>query len=375
MGNSDSRYKTIFDTVGVSIWEEDWSGVIRLLRDVKKEGITDFRKYLDEKSYFIPRAEEKIKILDVNDQTLRLFKAKSKEQLYSSLHICLSESFSTFKEELIVLFEGKNEFESEAVNRTLTGEKIDVLLTLTHPEWDIDFKNVVVTIMDISKRKKVEKDLYNSIKEKEILLNELHHRTKNNMQVISGMLAISSDFISDSIVTNFFTEMQNRIYSMSMVHDELYHSKDLSNINLKVYLQELGNYLHSSYGSNDQKVLIKYDLKNVFLSIDTAIPLGLVMNELFSNAFKYAFPGNRDGRISVILFQDDDGVIEIGISDDGIGTNNNFRKNNSMGTQIIFGICENQLNGNILYQNKNGLSWKIKFKDDLYDNRLKNILE
>ena len=287
---------------------------------------------------------------------------------------CLSESFSTFKEELIAIYEGKNEFESEAVNQTLTGEKIDVLLTFTHPEWDKDFKHVVITIMDIAKRKNVEKALKISLREKEVLLNELHHRTKNNMQVIAGMLVLKSAHIKDSKVLDVLSEMQNRIFSMSMVHESLYHSDDLSSIDLKDYLQELGMHLMDSYGVLDQRVIIKFDLKNILLSIETAVPLGLILNELISNSLKHAFPGDRKGEIDIVLTRANDGFIEIGISDNGIGTDLNFRNQDSMGMQIVFEICEQQLDGDISFQNKEGLSWKIRFEDSLHTNRLENIV-
>ena len=372
MDNPDSRYKTIFDTVGASIWEEDWSEVITLLNSVKEKGITDFRIYLQENTDFAVLAAKKIKVLDVNDHTLKLYKAESKEQLFSSLIMVFEKPFTTFKEELVAIYEGKNKFESEAVNQTLTGEKIDVLLTLTHPEWDKEFKHVVITIMDIGKRKKVEKALNSSLREKEILLNELHHRTKNNMQIIVGMLSLKSGYITDSGVQDIFSEMQNRIYSMSMVHEDLYHSNDLSSIDLKDYVEELGNHLLNAFSVLDGRIKIKYNLKNVLLSIDTAVPLGLVLNELFSNSFKHAFPGDREGQIDVVIMRSVDGFIEISVSDNGIGTDLDFRKNNSMGMQLIFEICEQQLGGSISFQNQDGLSWNIKFKD-IKNDRLKTV--
>ena len=372
MVNTDSRYKNIFDTVGASIWEEDWSEVIGLLNNVKAKGITDFRLFLQENPDFAALAAKKIKVLDANNHTLKLYKAESKDQLFSSLILVFEKSFTTFKEELIALYNGRHEFESEAVNQTLTGERIDVLLTLAHPEWDKEFKHVVVTIMDIGKRKKVEKALNRSIREKEVLLSELHHRTKNSMQVIAGMLSLKSGYIVDSGVQDIFSEMQNRIYSMSMVHEELYHSNDISSIDLGNYLKKLGTYLLDAYGVSQNRIAISFKLEDVLVSLDVAVPLGLILNELLSNSLKYAFPGDRKGKIDVILIKVTNGTINIRVSDDGIGTDLDFRKNNSMGMQLVFEICEQQLGGSISFHNKDGLSWNIKFKDRKND-RLKAV--
>ncbi|MCD6176280.1 MAG: sensor histidine kinase, partial [Candidatus Cloacimonetes bacterium] len=201
---------------------------------------------------------------------------------------------------------------------------------------------------------------------------EIYHRTKNNMQVISSMLKMQARTTDNEFVKTTFMELNNKIKAMAMVHQKLYKAKDLSNINLKEYIEDLLRLLRQSYGTQSKKININLDLNDVFILIDSAIPLGLILNELISNALKHAFPEGREGELSISLNQDKDKVINIHLSDDGVGIppGMDLRKTNSMGLYTMFSLIDYQLNGEVVYKTENGLKWHIKFKDDQYKRRV-----
>ncbi len=227
-------------------------------------------------------------------------------------------------------------------------------------------------VRDMTARKQAEVQLKKALAEKETLLRELYHRTKNNMGVISAILSLQAGYFDDERLQKVIEETQNRIRAMSLVHQELYEASDLSQINLKEYIQELTQLLLSSYLITPEQVSVASELEDVFVLIDTAIPCGLILNELISNALKYAFPGGRTGQISVKLRRIESGEIEIEVSDNGIGLPPGFdpRRDGRMGLQTIYGLAENQLQARIDFLTDGGLLCKLQFKDDLYQPRV-----
>jgi two-component sensor histidine kinase len=170
----------------------------------------------------------------------------------------------------------------------------------------------------------------------------------------------------NEFVKSTFKEIKNKIQAMSLVHQKLYKAKDLSNINLKDYIEDLANLIMQSYGVLSEKITMKFDLQDVKISIDSAVPLGLIINELVSNIFKHAFPNRQEGEIFIRLFKEEDETINLELIDNGIGFPQNFdpRKDGSMGFASVFSIVENQLKGEISVKSENGLKWHIKIKDD-----------
>ena len=225
---------------------------------------------------------------------------------------------------------------------------------------------------DITERKLSQEKIKSSLVEKEALIRELYHRTKNNMQIISSMLTLSSSYTDNEDVKTLFKDMQNRILTMSLVHQKLYQSKDLSRVNLKDYIIELTDLLIKSFMVPQNKISLEIDIEGINVMIDIAIPCGLIINELISNSLKYAFPEERTGRVKVSLHKTDDTWIDLKVSDNGIGVNEefDFANNGKMGTKIIYAIAERQLLGKVEFENKNGLSCRIRFKETLYDKRI-----
>lgn len=218
---------------------------------------------------------------------------------------------------------------------------------------------------DITKRKQTEQQINASLKEKEILLRELHHRVKNNMQVISSLLRLQSGTLDNDKAIAIFKECQNRVRSMALIHEKFYRSKDLTNIDFKAYVKELSQNLVQSYGISPGKITVDINIKDVSLGINTAVPCGLLINELISNSLKHAFPQKTKGQIKVSLQPVEKNQIELIISDNGIGIPDelDFRKTESLGLQLINTLVKDQLDGAIELDKSAGAKFTITFKE------------
>ena len=221
---------------------------------------------------------------------------------------------------------------------------------------------IVFIARDITETKNFQDQLKYTINEKVILLKEIHHRVKNNMQIISSLLSLQADKIENRHAKRIFKDCQNRVKSMALVHERLYQSKDLSKINCQDYINKLTNYLFHSYHNENKNTNIITDVDDMYLNINNAIPCGLIINELVSNAFKYAFPDKKNGSIQVDLKKEENEKFLLSISDDGIGLPKNFDINNieTLGLQLVFTLVD-QLNGYIDLSNQHGTSYKIQF--------------
>jgi PAS domain S-box-containing protein len=220
-------------------------------------------------------------------------------------------------------------------------------------------------------RKRAEEALKISLHEKEVLLKEIHHRVKNNMQVISSLLSLQSRHLEDSKAIGMFKESQHRIRSMALVHEKLYQSKDLSRIDFGQYIQNLVVYLIDSYQVDSGRVRMKVDVRDAALDINTAIPCGLIVNELVTNALKYAFPGGRKGEVRVSLHPGADGRFTLTVGDNGVGwpRGADFRKTDTLGMQLVTMLVD-QLDGAIELTSKPGTVFRISFRELKYKPRI-----
>ncbi len=224
--------------------------------------------------------------------------------------------------------------------------------------------NAYAMCQDISERKWVERHLTESLREKELLLEEIHHRVKNNLQIISSMLRLQSGYIENAQALAMFKVSQHRVRSMALVHEKIYQSKDLAKIDFGEYLRDLTNYLLHSYKNGDTNVCVKTETIEKRLGIDTAIPCGLIANELVSNALRHAFPSGTEGQIAVALKSKNDRTI-LKISDNGVGFPEevDFRSARSLGLQLVTTLTE-QLSGEITLNNGKGTEFIITFRDE-----------
>ena len=211
-----------------------------------------------------------------------------------------------------------------------------------------------------------------ALAEKTTLLQELYHRTNNTMQVISALLELQSGYSDDDRVHQMFAETRNRIQAMALVHQKLYQSKDLSRINLQDYIQDLTVFLVKNYQWMTRRIKLFYELEEVMVLIDTAIPCGIILNELISNSLKYAFPEDRSGEIRIFLRRDSAGDIKLKVSDNGVGVPSDFdiKQQKRLGLSNVIALGENQLHGKVDFLMENGFSCQICFKDNLYKARI-----
>ena len=219
-------------------------------------------------------------------------------------------------------------------------------------------------VRDISERKKADEKIKASLREKEILLREIHHRVKNNMQIISSLHKLQSTNIKDKQAVEMMQSTQNRIKSMALIHEKLYQSQDFSRIDLAEYVQILARHLFSFYGINSHRIKLLTDIKDIFLDLNTAIPCGLIINELVSNSLKHAFPNDRAGEIQVAMKPLNGEEIELVVGDNGIGLPEglDFRKTKSLGLHLVTILTEDQLRGTIQLNKNNGTTFEIRIK-------------
>ena len=216
--------------------------------------------------------------------------------------------------------------------------------------------------IELTERKRIEAQITISLEEKEVLLKEIHHRVKNNLQVISSLLDLQSGNIQDEQFTEMFRDSRDRVRSMALVHESLYHSKDLAKIDFADYIQNLASNLFLSYRIHAGSIALKMRTDDVGLGVDIAIPCGLIVNELVSNALKYAFASGQKGELEIDLHTDENHKITLTVSDDGVGfpEDVDFRNTSSLGLKLVNALVS-QIGGTIDMQVKNGTEFTIEF--------------
>ena len=223
-------------------------------------------------------------------------------------------------------------------------------------------KYVFAIERDITERKKTDEQIKASLKEKEVLLKEVYHRTKNNMQVISALLGLQAAAFENKELQGAFKDMQDRIRAMSLVHEGLYESSDLSNLDMQKYLEDVALAMRESHPES-ARVSIKTDVDRIPLSIELAIPCGLIINEFLSNSLKHAFPGQTPGEIRIALHKANEDEIALIYADNGIGLPENFdiRKAKTLGLRLINNLVKGQLGGKLEILRNQGTEFKINF--------------
>ena len=238
-------------------------------------------------------------------------------------------------------------------------------LSVKFPIFDSKGKVIAVggISTDITERIRTEERIKNSLQEKEILIQEVHHRVKNNMQVIISLLKLQANRIDDDHLRDIFIESQSRIYAMAAVHETLHRSDNMASIDLFEYLSKLGNTILHTYNTNSGRIKLSINIKPVVLRLEQAYPVGLVFNELLSNALKYAFSEKDPGEIMVSGELQDSNTIKLVVSDNGVGLPRDFnwRTTDSLGIQIVRTLVENQLVGTIDLDSSRGARWLISF--------------
>jgi len=214
------------------------------------------------------------------------------------------------------------------------------------------------------RREHDEEQIKESLKEKEVLLREIHHRVKNNMQIIISLLKLQSGTVKDKQVIDALVNSQMRVQAMASVHETLYSTESLAAIDFKTYASKLAGTIFQTYGTSSSRVELKIEAEDIVFEIEKATPVGLIINELVSNALKHAFPDNRSGEITIRLNKIKEDEIELVVGDNGIGLPEafDFRNSDTLGFKLVKIIAETQLDGNIELDRKGGSHFNIRFK-------------
>ncbi|NRA12087.1 MAG: PAS domain S-box protein [Crocinitomicaceae bacterium] len=212
---------------------------------------------------------------------------------------------------------------------------------------------------DITEKKELEQKLIRKIHENELLLKEMHHRVKNNLQIITSLLNLQFNGIEDKQVIEAIAKSKDRINSMALLHTKLYQSGNLASINFGEYLSELTSSIEASYCDNNIKCLVKHS--QIFFNIDLSINLGLIITELLTNAYKHAFKGRMEGEIQVEI-TNKVGKLELIVADNGIGITDDIKSTQSLGLEIVLALTE-QINGTMDIVSDGGLKYVITFEE------------
>lgn len=360
--------------------------VTSIIRDVTTQRAAEarFRALLESAPDGIVVVDSSGTIVIVNSQTERLFGYTRQELIGQPIELLVPERFKGSHVGDRTSYVADPRLRPMGAGRALTGRTKDgkefpVEISLSPLVTD-QGRLVMSIIRDITERRRAEEIIQTTLREKEslleiiqaslhekeALLKEIHHRVKNNLQVTSGLLRLQAAAIDDEHAREMFEETENRIRSMALVHEKLYQSTNLSRIDFGDYIRSLAELLLRGSAINPANVKLVVSGIDFFLSIETAVPSGLIVNELLSNALKHAFPGGRGGTINVHLGERPDGLMSVTVSDDGIGlpTSFDFSRTETLGLQLVQGLVQ-QIDGEISAEHRDaGAAFNVIFPQE-----------
>jgi PAS domain S-box-containing protein len=245
------------------------------------------------------------------------------------------------------------------------GSRVPIELSMANLVLDGRIIGRVGVARDITDRRHAEEQIRASLQEKEVLLKEIHHRVKNNLQIISSLLNLQSKYISDPKALQMFVDSQSRVKSMALIHEILFRSRDVAKIDFAEYIKNISVQIFRSYGAYSTNISLETNVKNIMLDVDTAIPCGLIVTELVSNSLKYAFSETGEGSIYIEFSNDSTDTLRLIVSDNGSGfpEDIDFQNSASLGLKLVVALAH-QLSGTVELDRSCGTTFKITFVDD-----------
>ena len=349
---SERHFRHIFEYTPAALWEEDITALNAELQRLREEGITDLRSYLDTHPEEIDRLAALVEVLDVNEVAVNMLGAKSKQEVRKSLsYYILPETRKILRREFLALWEGRVEVQEQSKNRTLDGRILDVLVMISNPPKDLGGERLLVTTVDITERLRLERELQESntqlekaLQEKEYLLREIHHRVKNNLNVVASMISLKSPRSAED---HHLRDIHNQITAIITLHEMLYQSEEMTSVDLGSYLE---NLLRSIFDSlSEVPVHLESDVREVRVNPNLAIPLALAANEIATNAIKHGFSPEEPAVFRLSIKHSDEGdFLEITLANSGrpFPKGIDFSTTDTMGLQLIDSLVR-QVEGTI----------------------------
>jgi len=299
------------------------------------------------------------RIIKTNNRAVEMFEAQSEQDFLQKYGLDLHKDYPSNDElkKMRDLLTEKGYYEDEVLYKTFSGKEFwgSVFVKVIEIKGD-KFQSVRLT--DISEQKRINAKTDASLKEKELLLGEIHHRVKNNLAIISALINLQIDNLKDEESKIIFEETKDRIYSMALIHNQLYLNNSFAQIEFAKYISNFCSYLIKSYQTNPTIEIIE-KTESILLDIKTAIPCALILNELVTNAFKHAFKNQSKGEIEIGLKKENSQVVFY-VADTGLGMDNAELQSSSMGMSLVTSLIE-QIDGKLQYENKNGSKFSISF--------------
>jgi PAS domain S-box-containing protein len=365
----EALYRSLFEDSSNAIVEEDFSALKPFLEGLAEGAASGLEAYLRERPDELIRCAELVKIVRANKEYLRIVGAASEAELPRTLEPYIDrrpDSLGGLREEVMALFEGRMPFERDFTDLTLPSNVKWLKLRMSVvPGHERDWSRVLVSLMDITDRKDIEDRMERAAREKDFLMRELEHRVKNNLNIVSSLLSLDSERSAELDARQVLLDAQSRIQSIALIYDFLSRSVSAESIDGADYARDLVRMLRDSYDGGRREIRVETAVDSFELDVKACVPLGLMVNELLSNAFKYAFPPGRSGAISVELRKSEDGII-LRVRDDGVGLPRDFdwRASSSLGFQLV-NMLSAQLGGTMELEGGKGLSVTISMPSAL----------
>jgi len=362
--SKEREYRSLFETSPVSIWELDFSAVReRLGADSASceslESLTFMRDPGRARGIL-----SLVRIKSVNRITLEWLGLPSLEAVQRGMRTMLhDDAIQLFLKEIRCLSSCGDGAAGECRLRLPSGENRSYMVRFaTLAGYEETWTRVVLTAVDITERARAEADLVMTIAQKDALVQELFHRTRNSLQLISSMIYLREPRVAEAIKGEL-RGLRNRINTIALAHDKLYESGDLTGISARDYLRDLAGSIRQGYGALSQRIRLDVEATDRILLIDVAIPLGIVVCELLVNSFSYGFPGERSGTVEVRLDAPDPKALRLVVSDDGVGPGPDFdpRRDAGVGLDMVFAVGEGQLRGKIDFDFSAGFACSLAF--------------
>ncbi|HTX71256.1 MAG TPA: PAS domain S-box protein [Rectinemataceae bacterium] len=358
----ESHYKFIFDNALTALLEEDFSALKQGLDELRAGGTEDLAEHFRLHPELVTEYARKVRITDANREYRELIGAASRDQVLSGDLTSLGTyNPATFGGQLAFLHAGHQLYEEDKRILLPSGEEKRAKMRLgIAPGHESDWARVVVSFIDLTEEQRALAELGRSLEQKDMLVRELEHRTKNNLGIISSLLSLEEQRIADPASKSFLRDMQARVQSVALIYELLSHGTAMETMDSRPYVEELLALLQRTHGFEMQGLRIRREILDIKLDTRHAVTLGLILNELLTNCIKYAFPQGRAGTVVVSLSRDGQAILLV-VEDDGVGLPEGFdwRTANSLGLQLVDTLA-GQLRGTMSLRSSQGLRVELR---------------